>query len=168
MKTPIKIKDHFLSKESFVVSDYKPGVLKTEPSLNSKELQKYYNSDKYLSHSKSSSFFGKIYSKASTLMLSSKYKMVEKHINYKSNIVDFGCGKGDFVLKLSNKGYNCSGVENNDLAISQLKKRNIKHYKSVNELTKKIDFIMFWHSLEHISNYELVLDNLKSLTSKKM
>ena len=86
MKTPIKIKDHFLSKESFVVSDYKPGVLKTEPNLNSKELQKYYNSDKYLSHSKSNSFFGKIYSKASTLMLSSKYKMVEKHINHKSNI----------------------------------------------------------------------------------
>ena len=75
MKTPIKIKDHFLSKESFVVSDYKPGVLKTEPNLNSKELQKYYNSDKYLSHSKSNSFFGIIYSKASTLMLSSKYKI---------------------------------------------------------------------------------------------
>ena len=166
MKTPIKIKDHFLSKETFIVSDYKPGVLKTEPGLNSKELQKYYNSDKYLSHSKSSSFFGKIYSKASTLMLSSKYKMIEKHINHKSNIVDFGCGKGDFVLKLSNKGYNCSGVENNELAISQLKKRNIKHYKSFDELTKKIDFIMFWHSLEHISNYESVLDNLKSLTSK--
>ena len=166
MKTPIKIKDHFLSKETFVVSDYKPGVLKTEPNLNSKELQKYYNSDKYLSHSKSSSFFGKIYSKASTLMLSSKYKMIEKHINHKSNIVDFGCGKGDFVLKLSNKGYNCSGVENNELAISQLKKQNIKHHKSIDELTKKIDFIMFWHSLEHISNYESVLDSLKSLTSK--
>ena len=44
MKTPIKIKDHFLSKETFIVSDYKPGVLKTEPGLNSKELQKYYNS----------------------------------------------------------------------------------------------------------------------------
>ena len=39
MKTPIKIKDHFLSKETFVASDYKPGVLKTEPNLNSKELQ---------------------------------------------------------------------------------------------------------------------------------
>ena len=166
MKTPIKIKDHFLSKESFVVSGYKPGVLKTEPNLNSKELQKYYNSDKYLSHSKSNSFFGKIYSKASTLMLSSKCKMIKKHINHKSNIVDFGCGKGDFVLKLSNKGYNCSGVENNELAISQLKKKNIKHYKSIDELTKKIDFIMFWHSLEHISNYESVLDSLKSLTSK--
>ena len=166
MKTPIKIKDHFLSKESFVVSGYKPGVLKTEPNLNSKELQKYYNSDKYLSHSKSNSFFGIIYSKASTLMLSSKYKMIEKHINHKSNIVDFGCGKGDFVLKLSNKGYNCSGVENNELAISQLKKQNIKHHKSIDELTKKIDFIMFWHSFEHISNYESVLYSLKSLTSK--
>ena len=166
MKTPIKIKDHFLSKEIFVVSAYKSGVLKTEPNLNSKQLQKYYNSDKYLSHSKSNSFFGKIYSRASTLMLYSKYKMIKKHINHKSNIVDFGCGKGDFVLKLSNKGYSCFGVENNELAISQLKKQNIKHYRSIEELSKKIDFIMFWHSLEHISNYELVLDNLKSLTSK--
>ena len=100
-------------------------------------------------------------------MLSSKYKMIEKHINHKSNIVDFGCGKGDFVLKLSNKGYNCSGVENNELAISQLKKQNIKHHKFIDELTKKIDFIMFWHSFEHISNYESVLDSLKSLTSKR-
>ena len=166
MKPPIKIKDHFLSKESFVVSHYKSGILKTEPNLNSKELQKYYNSDKYLSHSKSNSFLGKIYSKASTLMLSIKYKMIKKHIDHKSNIVDFGCGKGDFVLKLSDKGYRCFGVENNELAISQLESQNIKHYKSIEELTKKIDFIMFWHSLEHVSNYESVLDSLKSLTSK--
>ncbi len=40
MKTPIKIKDHFLSKESFVVYEYKPGVIKTEQNINSKELQK--------------------------------------------------------------------------------------------------------------------------------
>ena len=166
MKIPIKIKDHFLTKESFVVSNYKPGVLKTEPSLNSKELKKYYNSDKYLSHSKSNTFFGKIYSKASSLMLSSKYNMIKKHINHKSNIVDFGCGKGEFVLKLTNKGYTCFGVENNDLAISQLKKQNIKHYKSFQGLTKKTDLIMFWHSFEHVSNYESVLNSLKSLTSK--
>ena len=42
MKTPIKIKDHFLSKEIFVVSPYKSGVLKTEPNLNSKQLQKKF------------------------------------------------------------------------------------------------------------------------------
>ena len=83
-------------------------------------------------------------------MLSSKYKMVEKHINHKSNIVDFGCGKGDFVLKLLNKGYNCFGVENNELAISKLKKQNIKHYRSIEELTKKIDFILICLSLDHV------------------
>ena len=99
-------------------------------------------------------------------MLSIKHKMIKKHIDHKSNIVDFGCGKGDFVLKLSDKGYRCFGVENNELAISQLESQNIKHYKSIEELTKKIDFIMFWHSLEHVSNYESVLDSLKSLTSE--
>ncbi len=166
MKTPFETKDHFLSKESFVVSNYKLGILKTEPSLNSKELQKYYNSYKYLSHSKSNSFFGKIYTKASSLMLSIKYNMIKKHINHKSNIVDFGCGIGEFVLKLSNKGYSCSGVENNELAISQLKKQNIKHYESIKRLTKKTDFVMFWHSFEHVSNYEDILNSLKSLTSK--
>ena len=166
MKTPIKIKDHFLSKESFVVTNYKPGVLKTEPTLNSKELKKYYNSDKYLSHSKSNTFFGKIYTIASSLMLSSRYNMIKKHINHKSNIVDFGCGKGEFVLKLTNKGYTCFGVENNDLAISQLKRQNIKHYESFQGLPEKTDLIMFWHSFEHVSNYESVLNSLKSLTSK--
>ena len=99
-------------------------------------------------------------------MLSSKYKMIKKHINHKSNIVDFGCGKGEFVLKLSNKGYTCFGVENNDLAISQLKRQNIKHYESFQGLPEKTDLIMFWHSFEHVSNYESVLNSLKSLTSK--
>ena len=64
------------------------------------------------------------------------------------------------------KGYGCSGVENNEVAISQLKKQNIKHYTSVQGLTKKTDLIMFWHSFEHISNYEDVLNSLKTLTSK--
>ena len=89
MKTPIKIKDHFLSKETFIVSDYKPGVLKTEPGLNSKELQKYYNSDKYLSHSKSSSFFGKIsftssniFSTPGPYIINSQYSLFFSHFDF--------------------------------------------------------------------------------------
>ena len=40
MKTPIKIKDHFLSKETFVVSDYKPGVLKNRAKPKFKGITK--------------------------------------------------------------------------------------------------------------------------------
>ena len=48
MKTELKIKDHFLSKEDFIVSKCEDGVLKTSPDMNEKTLFKYYDSDDYI------------------------------------------------------------------------------------------------------------------------
>ena len=66
MKTELKIKDHFLSKEHFFVSKCEDGVLKTAPDMDEKTLFKYYDSDEYISHNNRGggiAFFYKVFSK---------------------------------------------------------------------------------------------------------
>ena len=157
----IKIKDHFLSKEDFFLVNCSKGVLKTEPYLNSKVLAKYYNSDEYISHGKGSGFLASVYSFFSRLMLFFKFKIVKKYSKKDSLVVDFGCGIGDFIYYLKERGQNVLGVENNQKALQECKKKNLNVVESISHLNKKIDLIIFWHSFEHISNPKSFLEVLK-------
>ena len=58
MKQDLKIKDHFLSNEVFNVVKHSEGMLKTQPDLDEKTLDKYYDSSKYSSHYNVGGFIG--------------------------------------------------------------------------------------------------------------
>ncbi len=165
MKTEFKIRDHFLTKEVFSVVKQSEGVMKTEPDLDEKTLSKYYESNKYLSHKKGKGVVELLYSFFSKQMLNLKFNMIKKHINKKSLIVDFGCGRGGFLSFLAQKNFNVVGVENNDNAIKECSKKKIKTYKSFKGLKNKIDAIVFWHSFEHLSNPKEVVGHIKRLVS---
>ncbi|MDX1545192.1 MAG: methyltransferase, partial [Christiangramia sp.] len=64
-------KDHLVSGEKFEISFYEPGILKTYPFPN--DLQKYYESEEYISHRDSSkNLQDKIYQFVKSYMLSKK------------------------------------------------------------------------------------------------
>mgnify|MGYP005723346205 FL=1 len=90
MKKDLKIKDHFLSKEVFNVVEPGDGVLKTQPDLDEKTLDKYYDSSQYSSHYNVGGFIGFLYSLSAYIMLKLKFRFLEKYINKESLIVDFG------------------------------------------------------------------------------
>ena len=97
MKKQLKIKDHLVSKEDFLVLEHLPGVLKTQPHITDKELAKYYESAQYISHSSGTGLFDGVYAFFSRRMLSKKFNLIKKHLDKDSVVLDFGCGKGAFV-----------------------------------------------------------------------
>ena len=160
MKQDLKIKDHFLSNEFFNVVKHSEGMLKTHPDLDEKTLDKYYDSSQYSSHYNIGGFIGFLYSLSAYIMLRFKFKVLAKHINKESLIVDFGCGKGGFLSYLKKKKYTVVGVDSNKKARDKCLKKNLKTYKSINDFKDNIDAITFWHSFEHVSNPGEILDQI--------
>ena len=133
MKQDLKIKDHFLSNEVFNVVKHSEGMLKTHPDLDEKSLDKYYDSSQYSSHYNIGGFIGFLYSLSAYIMLRFKFRVLAKHINKESLIVDFGCGKGGFLSYLKKKKYTVVGVESNKKARDKCFEKNLKTYKSIND-----------------------------------
>lgn len=89
--------------------------------------------------------------------------------NSDANILDIGCGFGQTLNSLRDKGYaNLKGIDINDEAIAQCKKLNLDVVKvddtiSYSKLSeKKFDFIIMSHVLEHIEKDKMI-DTLKAI-----
>ena len=160
MKQDLKIKDHFLTKEVFNVVEHSEGVLKTQPDLDEKTLKKYYDSSQYSSHNNVGGFIGFLYSLSAYIMLRFKFRVLAKHINKESLIVDFGCGTGGFMSSLKKKKYNVVGVDSNKKARDKCFEKKLTTFKSIKGFKENIDAITFWHSFEHVSNPNEILDQI--------
>ena len=160
MKQDLKIRDHFLTKEVFNVVEHSEGVLKTQPDLDEKTLKKYYDSSQYSSHNNIGGFIGFLYSLSARIMLSFKFRVLAKHINKESLIVDFGCGTGGFMSSLKKKKYNVVGVDSNKKARDKCLEKKLTTFKSIKDFKENIDAITFWHSFEHVSNPNEILNQI--------
>ena len=168
MKQDLKIRDHFLSNEVFNVFEYSDGVLKTNPDLDDITLDKYYDSSQYSSHNNIGGFIGFLYSLSAYIMLRFKFRVLAKHINKESLIVDFGCGNGRFLSYLKKKKYTVVGVDSNKKARNKCLEKKLTTYKSIKDFKKNIDTITFWHSFEHVSNPNEILDQIISQSKNNL
>ena len=168
MKQDLKIRDHFLTKEIFNVFEHSEGVLKTQPDLDEKTLKKYYDSSQYSSHNNIGGFIGFLYSLSARIMLRFKFRVLAKHINKESLIVDFGCGTGGFMSSLKNKKYNVVGVDSNKKARDKCLEKKLTTFKSIKDFKENIDAITFWHSFEHVSNPNEILNQIINQSKNKL
>jgi len=166
MKIEKKIKDHFLTKESFTIVKHDKGVLRTTPDLSDNALSKYYESEQYASHTRVRGFLGSLYVFFSRLMLKFKFGTIKRHIKEEGLVVDFGCGNGDFLSYVSAQNNRVVGIENNKRAIEFCEKRQIKVLSSIFSVHSKINIITFWHSFEHLSSPKKIIAAVKKLTDK--
>ena len=164
MKIEKKIKDHFLTKESFSLIKYDKGVLRTMPDLSEKALSKYYESEQYASHNRVRGFLGSLYVFFSRMMLKFKFGTIKRYLKKGGLGVEFGCGNGDFVSYVSAQNKKVIGIENNKRAVEVCEKKQIKILSSVSSVQSKINVITFWHSFEHLSNPEKVIKAVKKHT----
>jgi len=168
MKQDLKIRDHFLTKEVFNVFEHSEGVLKTQPDLDEKTLKKYYDSSQYSSHNNIGGFIGFLYSLSARIMLRFKFRVLAKHINKESLIVDFGCGTGGFMSSLKKKKYNVVGVDSNKKARDKCLEKKLTTFKSIKDLKENIDAITFWHSFEHVSHPNEILNQIISQSKNNL
>ena len=134
MRQDLKIKDQLVTGEDFMVSEHMDGVLVTNPVLSEKDLFKYYDSSKYISHNKGRGLFSRLFEFFSKWMLRKKFNMIKPYVKQNSLVADFGCGTGKFLSYVSKKGLNAVGVENNPTAIKSCSLKKLKTYKSLNNI----------------------------------
>jgi SAM-dependent methyltransferase len=92
---------------------------------------------------------------------------ISKYKN-RGTILDFGCGTGNLIIRLSSAGYSCVGVDLSELSINFLKKRlNVKKIKNVSikvageeflyKTTFLFDAIVSGETLEHLEDDEYAI-----------
>ncbi len=153
----LELKDYFLSQEEFEIARCNEcGLLYTIPRPPSDKLGDYYKSEDYLSHKENKhGFVPRIYEFVKSINLNNKLKIATKGLSC-GNILDIGCGVGDFLLRAKKAGWGVEGVEPSEEAklIAEKKLDNVVHAPS--ELSSfqnlKYDVITMWHVLEHVED----------------
>ena len=165
------VKDCFLTGEAFEIHEcLKCGLLFTEPRPDSNHIGKYYQSEKYYSHKENKSgFIPKIYESVKKVNLKHKRKLASKGMKV-GTMLEIGCGAGDFLHEMEQKGWNCTGIEPSKEAKAIAKNRvkaNILNPEDLATLKdESFDLITMWHVLEHVDNLKDEVRHLQRLLKK--
>ncbi len=165
------VKDYFLTGEAFEIHEcLKCGLLFTEPRPDSNHIGKYYQSEEYYSHQENKSgFIPKIYESVKKVNLKHKRKLASKGMKV-GTMLEIGCGVGDFLHEMEQKGWNCTGIEPSKEAKAIAKNRvkaNILNPEDLATLKdESFDLITMWHVLEHVDNLKDEVRHLQRLLKK--
>jgi len=162
------VTDYFLTKKEFSISQCKKcDFLFTNPYPDDSIISEYYKSDSYLSHPKSKfSIFSLVYNLIRRLNIKNKYRVVTKGIEV-GNVLDIGCGSGDFLNYCKEHNWKIYGVEPNTEAREFASKRvgeeifhpdHQKYFQS-----QSFDLITLWHVLEHIDDLDVQFAEIKRI-----
>lgn len=163
--------DYFLTKEIFNIVKCKScGFIFVNPRPNKTELYKYYESQEYISHSGTNKgIVNFVYTKIRKYTHSNKVKLVSKYAKGK-NILDIGCGSGELLGLFKNNGWQTLGIEPNqnarNIAVSEYK-LDVKEESEISNIPDNSqDVISMWHVLEHVSDLNERVGELKRILKK--
>jgi len=176
MSVYLKCKDFTVSNEEFELKYHDEiDMLITSPKPKNADLGKYYKSEKYISHTDANdSFIDKVYQSVKKIAIKGKVKSIRDYKSKDKNLLDIGCGTGEFLVACKKEGWNVIGVEPdldaNAVTISKIGSENLifdslEQVVSVSE-NKKFDVITMWHVLEHVPNLEETIKMLSNLLSE--
>ncbi|OUS19206.1 methyltransferase [Nonlabens dokdonensis] len=150
----LELKDHFLTQEKFdLYIDPETELIKTIPQPEN--LDRYYESEDYLSHDDSQdSFFARCYNFAKGFNLKSKTSLIKKFAQ-KGSVLDIGAGVGDLVLALKEAQLNVTGFEPSEKARAVAKNKGVDLYASLDDVdANSFQLISMYHVLEHVPDVE--------------
>lgn len=159
-KTYLEVKDHSVSGESFQLIENKEyGFLETIPQPLPEALPDYYKSEDYISHTDSKrNLFEKVYHLVRTISLKQKLKLIDSRKTTEKNLLDVGCGTGDFLQIAKQNNWTVTGIEPNEQARILANRKTGNAVFDIEQLLKlnseSFDVITLWHVLEHLPNLE--------------
>lgn len=164
----LTLEDYFLTHETFEIKKCQGcGLLYTTPKPNQKIIGDYYKSESYLSHKNDKkSLIAWLYSFIKNFNLKYKYKVSTENLNC-GNLLDIGCGIGDFATFAQKKGWAVFGIEPSGdarkIAEQNLGKNILKPDEILQLNDSSFDLITMWHVLEHVDDLHSQVQNLYRL-----
>ncbi len=166
----ISAKDFTVSHETFGIMNCPAcSLLITNPRPDISSISKFYQSEDYISHSGSSKgLINKIYNLAKSFNINSKCRLVHKSSGVKTGrILDYGCGRGDFLYSMKQRGWEIDGAEPDAKAAQaaslQCGIKIISPHDVLSLPDSSFDVITLWHVLEHVHRLNETVARLKSL-----
>ena len=168
-KSPIEVKDYFLTQEPFSLVKIKGlDVYKTTPRTKKEAIAKYYKSTKYLSHNNNKSLFSFLYSFFKRLNFCFKYKLLKTVSDSEKSLLDFGSGNAYFVSQLNKRGLPAVAYDPFYDSVLNKKINDDKVLKDEKSLiSAKFNTVTMWHSLEHVFSYKDTLSLVSKILMSK-
>ena len=159
--------DNFATGESFDVYECADcGLAFTQGIPDEKEIDRYYESPTYISHSNTSKgIVNSTYHLVRKLMLRNKARLVERLTLLKNGkILDYGAGTGHFARVMVSKGWDVTAIEKNcrarELALSEFgfRMHPVEALADIKE--RELDVVTMWHVMEHIQEPDKMWNQL--------
>ena len=170
-KTPyVRCKDYTVSGESFqIVACGSCGFMYTDPVPSPAVIGKYYKSEDYISHSGTrKGIVAQVYHLVRNLTLRRKYRLISG-LTRGRNLLDFGCGTGNFLQLCLDHGWKVSGIEPDSEARQRIAP-GISVFREWKDLAesenRKYSVITLWHVLEHVYDLKETLGFFNSRLEK--
>lgn len=164
-----QLKDYSVTGENFeLIYDEEKDMLITHPSPKPSDIDRFYKSENYISHTDSKkNIIDKIYHAVKKYMLRKKLSWINKKFPLKGRILDIGAGTGDFLVEAKNSGWKVSGIEPNDQARFKAEQKGINLSANVDSFkSNKFDVITLWHVFEHVHDLRTQLIEFEHLLKK--
>lgn len=127
----------------------------TTPRPDEGELDDYYNTDDYVSHTDGSKgVMDVVYNMVRNYAVKAKLNLLESFIN-KGSLLDYGAGTGVFMQGAKKRGWKVKGIEVNPLARENAAARGLELFgpEYLDKIAKEsFEAITLWHVLEHLDN----------------
>lgn len=149
-------RDFVASAESFQIQKcVSCGFVFTNPRPAIHEIDKYYKTDKYISHAENKSgLIYRVYDVVRNYSIGRKLHLIKKY-HKDGTLLDLGCGLGYFLNGVKQDAtFDGTGVDVSEEALSFIRKQFDLHVKNDQELdtfpVNHFDIITQWHVLEHV------------------
>ena len=168
IKPTLKCIDYTVTQEEFEIYHCQSCNFKfTNPRPGQTEINRYYESENYISHSGTQKgFINKLYHIVREFTLKRKLHLINHKANNKQKtILDIGCGTGAFLKTCKANGWIIKGVEPDE------KTREIASAYTGSEIgedifgvrDEKFSIITMWHVLEHVHDLNSNIKDIKNL-----